>query len=175
MDRSAQLHLLRHAKSSWGDSSLRDHDRPLAARGRRATTLLRRHFDAVALCVDLVLCSPAQRTRETWERVRKGLTKAPDVRFVPDVYEATVDTLLGLIRAVDPTVTALMIIGHNPGLEELTAVLADGLEKPSAARLPRDFPTGGFATFTVRSDWADLDRGGVSLESFVRPRDLSVH
>ena len=173
MDRTPQLHLLRHAKSSWDDASLRDDQRPLTGRGRRAAGLLRQHFDAVGLRVDLVLCSPARRTRETWARVRAGLHSDPEVKFVPEVYAATAGELLGLIRGVDRSVTSVMIVGHNPGIEELTAGLAGGGETLPTARLRDGFPTGGFATLTVGSTWADLDWGGARLSDFIRPRDLT--
>jgi phosphohistidine phosphatase len=158
-----RLHLLRHAKSSGDDASLSDAERPLAARGRSATKALRSHFARTGVSVDLVLCSPAVRTRETWQRVADGVAGEPKVRDVWQVYEASAATLLGILRAVDDDVTGVLLVGHNPGIEDLLAELAGVHQR---------VPTGGFATLDVEGSWSALGPHTATLRGLVRPRDL---
>jgi len=166
------LHLLRHAKSSWADDSLPDEERPLAPRGRRATGLLSKHFESIGLDVDLVICSPAQRTRQTWDGVRAAV-QCRDVAFEPRVYGAWVDDLLGLVRGLDPGIRSALIIGHNPGFEDLADRLVGGGDGRAVATLREGFPTGAFATLSVDGEWSDLADGDAHLRAFVRPRDLA--
>lgn len=164
-----RLHLLRHAKSSWKDESLADHDRPLAGRGRRAAATMAEHFAAQRIEPDLVLCSTAVRTRETYGRLE--LEDVP-VRYEPAVYAASAGELLALLRAVPDQVGSVLVIGHNPGLEDLALLLA----RPSAERdaLAVKFPTGALATleFENGARWSTLSSAGAALTAFVRPRDL---
>jgi phosphohistidine phosphatase len=167
-----RLHLLRHAKSSWAEPGLSDRERPLAPRGRRAVDALRRHFADIALPVDLVLCSPARRTRETWAGVAAGLVGEPRVEFVDEIYGAAGRELLTLVREADPVAESLLVIGHNPGFEHLANTLA-GDGDPAALELLRDgYPTGGFATLSFDAPWSDVRSGSGELTAFVRPRDL---
>lgn len=166
------LLLLRHAKSSWDDPALGDHDRPLAARGRRATTALRRHLRDSRTEVDVVLCSTAARTRETWKRVRAGVRGQPLVRFEPRVYEADVRTLIEVVHTVPADAGAVLLVGHNPGLDELAHALAADGDPEALRRLDGGLPSGSLATITVTGEWADLAPGRGHLDSLVRPRDL---
>ena len=172
MDIGRRLYLLRHAKSSWDDPHLRDDERPLAPRGRKAADAMRQHLASSAIGVDVVLCSPAQRTRETWAAVSDGLKGDPDVKYVPGVYEATSGELLALIRAVAPETRGLLVVGHNPGFEGLTTRLSGGGDNNAMARLRAKFPTGAFATLDISVPWADLNWGDAYLTNLVFPRDL---
>ena len=167
-----RLMLLRHAKSGWDDASVPDEERPLAPRGRRAVALLEQHLSAKDLRVDLVLCSPARRTRETWDGVRAGLRSAPEVRYVPAVYGASADDLLNVVHQVDSRHTSVLLVGHNPGLEALAGGLIAGGEAKALTRLGEGFPTGALATLSLDAPWTDLGWGDARLESYVRPRDL---
>ena len=139
-DAGRKLVLLRHAKSDWPD--VPDHERPLAKRGRRDAPAVGRWLGESGYVPDAVICSTAQRARQTWELVATGLaavaperSPVPVVRFEPRVYEATVLGLLMLVREYDDAWHTAMIIGHNPGL----AGLAEGLANPderAAAGLP---------------------------------------
>jgi phosphohistidine phosphatase len=168
-----RLILLRHAKSSWDDASLPDDARPLAPRGRRAVALLEQYLRMQDPDIELVLCSPAQRTRETWDGVRKGLRSAPEVRFVPEVYEATANDLLDIVHQVDDHHRSVLLIGHNPGMQDLAERLVGDGKHKALARLGRGFPTGALAMLSFDDVWTDLDRGGARLDSFVRPKDLT--
>ena len=167
---SRRLYLLRHAKSSWKHPELADHDRPLAGRGRRAAAALADHMAAERILPELVLCSTARRTRETYARIEAVLADAP-VRYEPQLYGATGDDLLERVRAVPDQVTTVMLIGHNPAIEELAFFLA----RPSPERdeLHAKFPTGALATLELGgSHWQALQPGGTRLIAYVRPRDL---
>jgi phosphohistidine phosphatase len=157
-----RLYLLRHAKSSWDDRALRDHDRPLAPRGRRAAKAIGRHLRDQGIEPALVLCSSAVRTRQTLERL--GLSG----QLEPELYGAGADALLARLHAVPAAVPSVMLIGHNPAIQQLALLLAAG-----GRELEAKFPTAAIATlsFTGR-DWAALGPGTAELVGFVRPRDL---
>jgi phosphohistidine phosphatase len=168
-----RLHLLRHAKSSWEDRSLRDHARPLAPRGRAAAAALGRHLAGRAVGFDLILCSTANRTRQTWAGLEAaGVSAAGGVRFVDAVYDATAAELLGLLRGVDDEAASLLLIGHNPGVGDLAVALAGDGEPRALERLYEKYPTGALAELTVAPPWRDLGPGRARLAAYVRPRDL---
>jgi phosphohistidine phosphatase len=169
-----RLYLLRHAKSSWDSAGVPDRDRPLAPRGQRAVAALRQHFADIELQVDLVLCSPARRTRETWAGVADGLAGKPRTEFVEQIYGAETADLLTVVREVDPDVESLLLIGHNPGFGDLAYDLAGDGDPPAVARLREGYPTAGFATFSLGAAWSDVRRGSGRLVDFVRPRDLGA-
>jgi phosphohistidine phosphatase len=161
-----RLYLLRHAKSSWKERELADHDRPLAGRGRRAAKAMGRHLREAGIEPELVLCSTARRARETFART--GL-EGRAVRFEPELYGAGAGDLLARLRDVDAAVGSVMVIGHNPGLQDLALLLA----RPGSLVevLEAKFPTGALAALAV-TEWDALDRGAGQLIDFVRPRDL---
>jgi phosphohistidine phosphatase len=165
-----RLYLLRHAKSSWKDTSLPDHDRPLNGRGRRAAKAMARHMREHGIEPELVLCSTARRARETLERIEPGLdTRA--VHLEPDLYAASAHALLERLRGVPDTVESVLLIGHNPGLQDLALELA----RPGSAadELAEKYPTAALATLAFEaSTWRELDRGTAELVELVRPRDL---
>jgi phosphohistidine phosphatase len=168
-----RLYLLRHAKSSWSDPSLLDEQRPLSPRGRRAVGLLRKHFNAIKLGVDVVLCSPAMRTRETWAGVAGALGRDVDVRVTPAIYDAAAGELLDLVRGLDEGVRSALLVGHNPGIEGLAIGLVHAGDEGAMSRLGDGYPTGGFATISFECTWKDMDWRVGYLADFVRPRDLS--
>jgi phosphohistidine phosphatase len=167
-----RLLVLRHAKSSWDDPALADHDRPLAPRGVRAAALLRDHFAHVAVAPDLVLCSSARRTVQTWEGIADAFP--PDVRVSVEgeLYGASDDHLLGRLCLVPEAVRCVLVIGHNPGVEDLCSGLVGAGDPGLQARLETKFPTGAVATFVVPVPWDELQWGIAELIGFVVPRDL---
>jgi phosphohistidine phosphatase len=165
-----RLYLLRHAKSSWKDTSLPDHDRPLAGRGRRAAEAIARHLREQDLEPQLVLCSTARRARETLERIQPALGTAT-VELEPDLYAASADALLQRLRRVPDPVASVMLIGHNPGLQDLALDLARS--PGTVTELATKFPTAALATLEVPvSNWHELDHETAEIVAFVRPRDL---
>jgi phosphohistidine phosphatase len=165
-----RLYLLRHAKSSWKDTSLHDHDRPLAGRGRRAAKAIARHMRAHDMEPELVLCSTARRARETLEGIEPSLAAAA-VEVEPDLYAASAPALLERLRSLPDTVKSVMVIGHNPGLQELALELARPAS--AASELAAKYPTGALATLAFEaSSWQELDRDTAELVELVLPRDL---
>ena len=167
-----RLVLVRHAKSSWADPDLADHDRPLKGRGRRAAGVVGRYLRDAALLPDLVLCSSATRARETLALLE--LPAATDVRIEDELYGATADDLLARLRTVPPTVGSVLVIGHNPAVEELMWMLVDrGDRLPD--RLPDRFPTAAVAEVRFpAASWQELALHAGRLGSFVSPRDLEA-
>ena len=166
------LHLLRHAKSSWDDPGLEDHDRPQAPRGKRAARLLAAHIVKHGVAVDLVLCSTAVRARQTLDIVGPSLGGTPDIRTEERLYAAGAPDLLSRLRSVDDRAWRVLVIGHNPGLEDLAEDLAGDGDAGAWHALQQKFPTGALATLATQSSWADLSPGAAYLESLVVPRQL---
>jgi phosphohistidine phosphatase len=169
-DDGRRLVLLRHAKSDWPDVA--DHDRPLAKRGRRDAPAVGRWLGASGYVPDAVVCSTARRARETWDLAATGLAAAvpgaaPAVRYEPRVYEATVLGLLMLVREFDAGWRTALIVGHNPGLAELTV----GLASPDSAP-PQAFPTAAVAVLGLPGPWAEAAPGEARLVAFTVPAEL---
>jgi phosphohistidine phosphatase len=164
-----RLFLLRHAKSSWDDPSLDDHDRPLARRGRRASELIAEHLRRERIAPSLVLCSSARRTRETLERVLPELDAA-DVQVERELYGASADDLLRRLREVPRELDSVMLIGHQPAIQELALRLAgDGSE---LERLRQKFPTAALATLSFAGEWSALGGRSAELVAYVKPKEL---
>lgn len=169
-----RLCLLRHAKSSWEDPTLADFDRPLAPRGQAAAPRIAAWMAENGFLPDVALCSAAARTRETWDLAAPRLGKDVPVRFLRSIYEAPWERLLGAVRDLPATARTAVLIGHNPGMEELAGRLAGGgSDRDALSRMSRKFPTAAVAVFDVAgSGWADLAPGMARLAAFVRPKDL---
>ena len=166
-----RLLLLRHAKSSWSDPDLPDRERPLAARGRRAAAALGARLAQRRLPIERVLCSPAQRTRETLALL--ALDPAIPVSSAETLYLASARTLLALLRRLPPRVQSVLVIGHDPGLEQLALSLAERGRQQALERLAEGFVTGALAELRVpEAGWQALESGSAYLERFTRPRDL---
>ena len=161
------LYLLRHAKSSWDDAGVPDRERVLAPRGRKASKRIASHLDREEIRPELVLCSPARRTRETLDRIGDALG-APKVVFDEQLYGADDDELLSRLREVPDRFGSVMLVGHNPGIADLLALLA-----ADRSSLPGEVPTGALATLSVPvDDWAELAPHSARLDAFVVPREL---
>lgn len=168
-----RLFVLRHAKSSWTNSFLADHDRPLAARGERAAAALADHVAMIDPPPSLVLCSTARRAQDTLEPLRARLPESTEIRLEDDLYGAAGTELLDRLRTVSDDVESVMVVGHNPGLEELVRGLGRDGDAQLIARVHSKFPTAALATLAFDGLWKDLGAGGpVRLEDFVVPGDL---
>jgi phosphohistidine phosphatase len=165
------LYLLRHAKSSWDDAALADENRPLAPRGRKAARKVAAYMDANGIRPDLVLCSPALRTRQTLELVRGALGTHSDVRHEPALYGADEQELLEVVRGLPDAARSALVIGHNPGLQRFALELArsgDGLE-----RLREKMPTAALAALDLDAErWVDVTPASGVLTGYVVPADL---
>ncbi len=166
------VHLLRHAKSSWADPDQPDRERPLAPRGRRAAHRVAAHLRRQGVHADLVLCSPAVRAVQTLEPVSAALGDDVEVLVEDKLYGATALELLARLRRLPEVVTSVMVVGHNPGLQDAAVLLAG--EGELRERVRAHFPTGALATLALRRGaWADLQPAGARLVSYVAPRGLS--
>ncbi len=158
------LILLRHAKAVAKDE-VRDFGRVLAKRGRSDMALVARAL-ASEPRPNLALVSPAARTRETWELA--GLAAVP-VRFEDAIYDAEPETLLGLVRAVPDEARSIVMVGHNPGFEDLARMLTG----PGEARLAAGMPTAAFAVLALPgAAWGEVGTGAARLLRFVTPASL---
>jgi phosphohistidine phosphatase len=167
-----RLWLLRHAKSSWDDPDLPDRLRPLAPRGIRATRAMARHLRAAGVAPDLVLCSPARRAVQTWEGVAAGVPPDTAVETGETIYHADGDELLARLREVPSGIGSVLLVGHNPALQDLAVDLVGSGDPRVRERLVTKFPTGALATLDVPGEWHDLTSGAASLLAFVVPREL---
>lgn len=130
------------------------------------------HLVQAGMAPDLVLCSPARRAVETLDAVRSVLPADLEVRFEDGLYAATATGLLRFLRLVPDDVVAVLVVGHNPGLEDLAQGLVGSGNPELLLRLATKYPTGALATLGFRGGWADLGWGTAMLETFVVPRDL---
>ncbi|MCV3767525.1 SixA phosphatase family protein [Rhizobium sp. TRM95796] len=168
-----RLILLRHAKSAWPDG-VEDRLRPLADRGRRAAPLMGATLAKRRLTPDLVLVSPARRTEDTWSLVRKLLPETTCSQTEDRIYEASAETLLAVVHETKASIKTLMIIGHNPGLEDLARRLLASREGEHAERLLKKYPTAGLAVFDFEgADWSAVQPGKGRLKAFVTPKSLA--
>lgn len=166
------LFLLRHAKSSWDDPALPDHDRPLAPRGVKAARRIAEHLQSARIRPELVLCSSARRTRDTLALVEPALATYVTVEIEDELYGAGPSELIERLRRVDSEVDSAMLIGHNPGLQDLAVELAGGGDADALEQLHAKFPTAALATLELTSPWAALASDDATLTSLVLPRRL---
>jgi phosphohistidine phosphatase len=170
-----QLLLLRHAKSSWDNPALDDFDRPLAPRGRKAAERMGRELAARNWLPQRALVSPAARARATWELVAAELPGGPASADFPNtLYAASAESILSELQRTSKAVKTLLVLGHNPGLEDLARRLSGESSKAKALqRLGEKFPTAALARFEFDGKWAGLVFGSARLTHCLRPKDLA--
>ena len=173
-----QLIVLRHAKSAWPDG-VPDHDRPLAGRGRRDAPAAGRWLAESGHVPDRVLCSTAQRARETWELAEAELGTHPKTVYEDRIYGASAAELLELAHEMPESVRTLMLVGHDPAMRELTLELANPAQPDDAGaealdRVAFKFPTAAIAVLAFSEKWPVLGAGHADLVCYVTPSDLSA-
>jgi phosphohistidine phosphatase len=170
-----QLFLLRHAKSSWDDVSIPDHDRPLSKRGRKAAAAMRRLAQSEKIDPDLIWVSSAVRTLQTLEALQPW-DQPPKVEVKETLYHAPAAKILELLRNIPESAGKVLLIGHNPGLQELALLLIGGDDAAAgdglARRLADSYPTGALAQFELECSWSQIGEGSGKLTRFVTPREL---
>jgi phosphohistidine phosphatase len=165
-----RLMLLRHAKSEKAEPGMRDRDRALNARGRDDAARIAAYMVQQGLLPDRVLVSSAQRTRETWERMAPAFSLNPPVGYEDRLYESGTDSILTVIKATDRSASALLVIGHNPGLYD-TARLLLAHRGAAAHQLDDGLPTAGLVVIDFADDdWRKLAARSGRLQAFVTPR-----
>lgn len=163
------LFLLRHAKSDYPPGT-RDFDRPLNPRGRRAAETMGRELRRLGLAADHILASPAARVMETLAMLADGYGGRMAVNFHEDLYLASPETLLAFIRQIEDRCDRLLVVGHNPGLQQLALQL--GAAGPAYYSILAKYPTGALTEITLSVErWSDVAEPG-RIKRFLRPRDL---
>jgi phosphohistidine phosphatase len=172
------LGLFRHAKSDWADPRARDFDRPLNGRGEKGALLMGRHIrdfgQEAGVRFDRILASPAVRVAETIELASKAFGRSFPVEWDRRIYLASSATLLDLLRGLEGEPQAVLMVGHNPGLEDLIFDLvpddgSSGLRDEVEAK----FPTAAFAVLELPAErWSDVTERTARFVHLSRPRDL---
>lgn len=158
------LYLLRHAKSSWDNPGLADFDRPLNERGKRAAPFMGEVFSARNCPVDLVICSPAKRTRQTADLFMKAAKLKAAVDFEDGIYEASCRNLVNILKRQESGQKNILMIGHNPGFGELLSYFTQAREH---------FPTASLAHITFKcDDWINVNSDSGNFEWILRPKEL---
>ncbi|HXJ02606.1 MAG TPA: histidine phosphatase family protein [Micropepsaceae bacterium] len=171
-----RLLLLRHAKSDWSGHS-DDHDRTLSARGRKAVPRIGAFMHKKGYEPARILCSTSKRTRQTLELLQLHLGRSAKVEYDRALYLAEWPVLLAEIRAAPADASPLLLIGHNPGMEQLALALALQPQTPAeqarVENLAQKFPTGALAVLDFEiADWGEVKRESGRLIDYVRPKDL---
>jgi len=169
-----KLLLMRHGKSDWNRPGEEDFERPLAPRGQRAAARIAEWIEEHGLHPDAALISTARRTQETWHHAAQTFGAVAAAENQAALYLASPGDILDQLAGVADSHATVLVIGHNPGLESLSHLLAGpGTERVAMADLRRGFPTAALAVFELAGDsWAKLNSDGARLVEFVRPRDL---
>lgn len=168
--RMRTLLVLRHAKSDRGDPGVRDHERPLAPRGRRAAPRVGEWLRAQGLVPDVVRCSSARRAQETLALVAEPLGDV-DVEVDGSLYGAGTDGLVAAVRRLPDAAGSVLLVGHNPGFQELVLRLVD--RGAARDRVRAKFPTAALAVIALPVErWADVAEGEGDLVAFVTPAEL---
>ena len=169
-----KLTLLRHAKSSWDDPVDRDFDRPLNKKGKRAAAVMGCFIRRNGLTFDQILASPAVRVIETLENVEEASKLAMEPTWDRKIYLASSATLMDVLRGARAEAEHILMVGHNPGLEDLVLELVpDDGSSPVRDEVETKYPTASLAEMTLAIDsWADIAEKCGALDRFTRPRDL---
>lgn len=168
------LGLFRHAKSDWNDARLRDFDRPLNKRGRKGAAIMGKHIVDYGIHWDRIISSPAVRAAETIEIAAATVREPLPVEWDKRIYLASSVTLMDLLREQDGDPDTIIMVGHNPGFEDLIFDLVpDDGSNPLRDIVEVKFPTAAFAVIELDiDDWADIDDNCGRLVHLMRPRDL---
>lgn len=162
--------LVRHAKAEHPDD-VEDHERPLAARGRKDAPRAGHWLAGTGITPDLALVSTALRTRETWELLAAELAARPRTVFDERLYDASFGELIAVLAETSDEVAALVVVGHNPGVQALADALAGEAEGDLSARMSSSgFPTCAVAVLTFEGGWDAVEPGVARLTAFWTPR-----
>lgn len=159
------LLLMRHAKSSWGDASLSDHERPLNKRGESAATAVGSALHARGFAPEFIWSSDAARTRQTAMRLIRAIPGAQQIEYISGFYHASALNVLQICEAREEPDHPLMLLGHNPGWGALHEYFTG---------MPHDYPTGACTVLERKNDGHWLSAGSWSFKDLILPRDLET-
>jgi phosphohistidine phosphatase len=171
-DKMKSLYLLRHAKSSWKEPELNDHDRPLSKRGRHAAKLMAAYLGRSKIAPDLVICSTAKRARQTLDPIIKVAKKPPKIVLKREIYGGK-QQLWEQLWNLPETAKSVLLIGHNPALHDLALDLAQANSEKLLPSGGEKFPTGAMASFRYDGAWKALEPHGAVLVSFKTPQAIA--
>ncbi len=158
------LLLMRHAKSSWNDANLSDFERPLDERGLNAAPLIGKIMSDRQFQPELIISSPAKRATQTAQLVKGTVPIADEIQFDKRIYEASLPTLLQVLSGILENIESAMLVGHNPGFEELLKFLT-GKARP--------MPTAALAVIDLNiNNWREINSDGGVLRDFIRPKEI---
>lgn len=166
------LSLLRHAKSAWNNPGASDFERPLAPRGEKAAPRMAAYIAREGLVPELVLCSTAQRARQTMDLVSAEWESKPEIQYEEGLYHAGPAQMLQYLQALTANCQHAMIIGHNPGMYSLAANLSGDGEAEALDALGTNFPTAALAVIKIDKEWSSIGPDAGYLQRFVVPRQL---
>jgi phosphohistidine phosphatase len=165
-----RLSILRHAKSDWGDAELDDFDRPLNDRGWKAARRMGRELKGCGITFDVVIASPAARVRETLDGMTEKLKLNVEIHFEPQMYLATEETLIQIVRGLPASVDAPLLVGHNPGLQQLVLRLTRRGGKRD--HVAQKFPTAALARIALPARrWADVAPASGEIDELILPKE----
>lgn len=169
-----KLTLFRHAKSGWDDPVARDFDRPLNARGERAAKVIGTWMKRERLSFDHIIASPAVRVIDTIDQVVTTFGPLGEPTWERRVYLASSATLMDVLRELGPEYDSVLMVGHNPGLEDLILDLVPDVKGDALRDLVYEkYPTAAVAEMELDiTNWSDIDRNTATLTRYIRPRDL---
>lgn len=168
-----KLSLLRHAKSDWQDPATRDFDRPLNDKGKRVARAMGHWVAGQKIRFDHILASPAKRVQETLEHFIEGYGKRYDIEWERKIYLASSATILDAVRDCDDKYDHILVVGHNPGIEDIIFDLVPDDGSENRDMVEKKYPTGAFAELHIDCDhWADISDKAAHFEIFMPPRNV---
>ncbi len=168
------LTLLRHAKSGWDDPVSRDFDRPVNGRGKRAAEVMGAWARSAGLVFDRIIASPAVRVAETIEHFAIGYGEPMAPMWDKRIYLASADALLDVVHDAPDDSDRVLMVGHNPGFEDLVLMLVPDIAGDDARdAVEEKYPTAAICEIRFDVDrWRDVKPGSGQLALFKRPRDV---
>lgn len=159
------IYLVRHAKSSWKDTTAEDYDRPLNKRGINDAPLIGKYLFNQKIKVDMIIASPAKRAKLTAKIIAEEINYKSNIIFNKSIYEADLFDLIGIIKSTDKQINNLFLIGHNPSLNELANYLLDSDIG--------NIPTSGVVAIGLDVEWKDIKEKSGILKFFIYPKKLN--
>lgn len=168
---SRQLLILRHAKSDWNSTASSDFDRPLSKRGKSDAPRIGNYLKEHDLVPDYVVASPAKRARQTAMAVceQMGIEQS-DIHYVADLYLASLQDFIALLDGIDEQVQRLMLVSHNPGVDELLLYLVD--DEPEYTQAGKLMTTAACAVLDMPDNWKQGLHHRAHLQQLLRPKDI---
>jgi len=171
-----QLFLLRHAKAEAGSPTGKDHDRRLAPSGRADAERMGAYLERHAIRADRTVLSTAARVQETWAALTPALSQPPATASESRLFNASVMDILDVIRAQSDEMKTIMVVGHNPGLQDTATLLLASGDAETREKLREGLPTAGLVAITLvgTSSWRAIRPQSGRLDRFIAPRDLAA-